>query len=94
MRIISKKALREFWLKHADAEESLLAWYRVVKAATWRHLADVKTIYPHADLVGDLTVFNIKGNDYRLIVRINYVHQVIYIKAVETHANYDKDRWK
>jgi mRNA interferase HigB len=54
----------------------------------------VKTSFPHADIVGACTVFNIKGNDYRLIVKINYEKGTVYIKGVYTHAEYDKDRWK
>ena len=90
MRIISKKALREFWGRHPDAEAPLLAWYREVKRADWDTPASLKEMYGSASLVGDnRVVFNIKGNNYRLVVKIIYPHRVIYIRFVGTHAEYD-----
>jgi len=62
--------------------------------ASWRSLVEVRRTYPHADLVGSVTVFNIAGNKYRLIVRIHYASQAIYIRCVLTHAEYDKGDWK
>ncbi len=94
LRIISKKALREFWQKHPDAKEALLAWYRLTEKAEWHSLADTRQTFPHADLVGVCTVFNIKGNSYRLITAIKYEWQRVYILHVLTHAEYDKERWK
>ncbi len=78
MHIISRKALREFWEKHPRARAPLEDWYRVTSRATWQNLAEVRVSYPHADAVGTCTVFNIKGNDYRLIVWIAYSAQRIY----------------
>lgn len=90
MRIIAKKALREFWLRHPDAEEPLLAWYREVVQEDWDTPAKVKAKYRSASIVGgNRVVFNIKGNDYRLVVRINYEYRVVYIRFVGTHAEYD-----
>lgn len=99
MRIISLKCLREFWELHADAEQPLRAWYKVVSGAKWKSLRDVRATYPHADGVqtdaGEmLTVFNIGGNKYRLIVRIRYDYQLVNIRFVLTHAEYDKGKWK
>lgn len=94
MRIISKKKLREFWEKHPDAHAPLEEWYRVVRKAVWRNSAEVRAIYPHADPVGACTVFNIKGNDYRLITKIEFQWKAIYIKHVLTHSEYDRGRWK
>jgi mRNA interferase HigB len=94
MRVISRKTLREFCEGHADAREALYAWYRVASRATWQNLLDVQEIYPKAEAVGNFTVFNIKGNRYRLIVDLVYVSQRIYVKYVLTHAEYDKDEWK
>jgi mRNA interferase HigB len=94
LHIISKKRLREFWKKHPDAKEPLLAWYRVTAKARWVSLADTKLDFPHADLVGVCTVFNIKGNNYRLISVIRYRAQRVYILHVLTHKEYDKGRWK
>ena len=69
-------------------------WYKVATHATWRSLADVRRVYPHADSVGPYTVFNIKGNRYRLIVKIEYRWQIIFVKGLLTHAEYDRNRWK
>jgi mRNA interferase HigB len=98
-RVISIKRLREFWLRHPDAEAPLRDWYRTALKANWHHLQDVRRDYPHADGVvvasgRTVTVHNICGNKYRLIVDILYRVQVIYVCAVLTHADYNKDRWK
>jgi mRNA interferase HigB len=90
MRIIAKRTLREFWSRHPDAEEPLLAWYREAELEDWDTPAKVKAKYRSASIVGgNRAVFNIKGNDYRLVVKINYPHRVIYIRFVGTHAEYD-----
>ncbi len=94
MHVISKKKLREFWETHPDAKEPLDKWFRVASKATWQSLADVRAVFPHADAVYDCTVFNIGGNKYRLIVSIDYKRQVIYVKHVLTHSEYDKENWK
>ena len=94
MHIISRKALTEFSQKHSNARVPLDAWYRVAKSAKWKHLEEVKQIYAKAEAVGSFTVFNIRSNDYRLIVHIDYESQVIYIKYVLTHSEYDKGDWK
>jgi mRNA interferase HigB len=86
MHIVSRKKLLEFAEIHADAADSLDAWYRVAKSAEWVNLVNVRETYPAADIVSNFTVFNIKDNDY--------VTQHIYIKYVLTHAEYDKDKWK
>jgi len=91
MRIISRKALREFWEKHPDAEQPLRAWYANVKRAAWKTPLDVKTAYRNASfLANNRVVFNIKGNRYRLVAAINYQYSVIYIRFVGTHQEYDK----
>ena len=90
MRIISKRALRVFWERHADAKEPLLAWYREVVKEDWDTPARVKERYRSASIVGgNRVVFNIKGNDYRLVVKINYPGRIVYIRFVGTHAEYD-----
>lgn len=94
MHIISRKALRDFARTHAGSEASLDAWYRVAKAASWLSIDDLRRTFPHADFVSPYTVFNIKGNTYRLIVIINYMHQRVFIRHILTHAEYDKDAWK
>ena len=87
MRIISKKKLRECWERHVDAEESLLAWYReVVKAPI-----QIGEKYPNARILGgSRVVFNIKGNHYRLVVKIKYPGRIVYVRFVGTHAEYDR----
>jgi mRNA interferase HigB len=90
MRIIAKKALREFWLLNPDAEEPLLAWYREVEKEDWTKPSQVKDKYRSVSFVGNRVVFNIKGNDYRLVVKINYPYRVVYVRFVGTHKEYDK----
>jgi len=94
MHIISRRRLLEFAAIHPDVAAPLDSWYRVAKAAQWENLVEVRQVYPTADASGNFTVFNIKGNNYRLIVAINYSGQRIYIKYVLTHAEYDKENWK
>jgi mRNA interferase HigB len=94
VRIISKRNLREFWEKRPDAEEPLLDWYNATRKASWRNLAEVRESFRHADPVGDCTVFNIKGNNYRLITVIKYRAQRVYVLYVLTHNEYDKEKWK
>ncbi len=94
VRIISKRRLREFWSDHPDAKEPLEAWYRVAKYAVWRNLAEARAVYPHADSVKGYTVFNIRGNTYRLIVKIEYALQIIFIRSLLTHNEYDRGVWK
>jgi mRNA interferase HigB len=94
MHIMSRKRLLPFSQKHPDAFTPLDIWYRIAKAAKWQHLEQVKQSFPKAEAVGNFTVFNIKGNSYRLIVSIDYEAQIIYVKYVLTHAEYDKDEWK
>jgi len=94
MRIISRRAIREFAAIHRSAESALDAWYRIAKRADWGSLVDVQKVYPHADLVGECTVFNIHGNRYRLIARIDYRYRTVYIRCILTHKEYDEERWK
>ena len=94
VRIISKVAITEFSRTHKDALESLLHWHGIAKRAVWKHLADVRADFPHADAVGIFTVFNISGNKYRLISVIKYRWQIVYIRHILTHAEYNKGKWK
>lgn len=94
MRVISRKVLREFCQTHADSCSTLCSWYRIASKAQWANLIDVQKTYKTAEAVGSFTVFNIRGNRYRLIVDIVYSTQRIYIKYVLTHAEYDRETWK
>lgn len=89
MRIIAKRTLREFWGRYPAAEQPLLAWYREVEREQWTQPAELKAKYRSASFVGDRVVFNIKGNDFRLIVRIDYPHQIVFVRFVGTHEEYD-----
>jgi mRNA interferase HigB len=94
VRVISRKALREFSAKHANSLGALEAWYLVTKRASWRNVSELKSDFPSADLVGRRTVFNIKGNTYRLIARVNHKSQKVFILHILTHAEYNKGDWK
>ncbi|WP_298529476.1 type II toxin-antitoxin system HigB family toxin [uncultured Christiangramia sp.] len=91
MRIIAKRTLRDFWLKHADSEQQLKSWYRETEKTNWNNKNDLKKDYPSASILQEnRIVFNIKGNSYRLIVKFNFEYQICYIRFVGTHAEYDK----
>ena len=91
MRIIAVKTLREFWEGHTDAEQALKSWFKETTVPRWSEPNDVKTRYPSADIIpGNRIVFNIKGNTYRLIVKIHYNTGIVFIRFVGNHAEYDK----
>ena len=91
MRVISKKRLRDFWSKHSDCEQQLMAWYQETSKAKWKDTLKIKKDYPTASfLVDNRIVFNIKGNHYRLIIKVNYDYQIVWIRFIGTHAEYDK----
>lgn len=91
MRIVAKKALLDFIRKHTRAEQALLSWHAEAVKAAWQTPQDVRNDYASASFVGkNRVVFNIKGNDFRLIVAVAYRVGVVYIKFVGTHAEYDK----
>ncbi len=91
MHVISRKKLKEAAERHGDLEGPLDAWFRVAKKAIWKNLVDVRQTFPSADAVGKWTVFNIKGNQYRLISEINYAFGRLYIRHVLTHAEYGRE---
>lgn len=91
MRVIAVSTLRRFWKAHPAAEQPLKAWFDEATQATWRQPADIKAQYRSASVLKDRRfVFNIKGNDYRLIVAIAYRLGIVYIKFIGTHAEYDE----
>lgn len=91
MRVIAKKILRDFWESHPDSKQQLKSWYQETSKAKWTGPKQVKSEYPSASfLIENRVVFNIKGNHYRLIVRLNYDYQMIWIRFIGTHAQYDK----
>lgn len=90
-RIIAKKTLREFWEKHADAEQYLKTWYQTAKSSEWNSPNDIKSTFIHASILkNNKVVFNIKGNSYRLVVKFNFKRQWAFIRLVGTHAEYDR----
>lgn len=94
MHVISRKRLREAAAIHADLEGPLDTWFRIAKKAKWNSLAEVRQTFPSTDAVEGYTVFNVKGNEYRLITRINYRTGRLFIREVLTHAEYDRGSWK
>jgi mRNA interferase HigB len=94
MTINNYGKLVEFWNKYTDSKKALELWVRIAQETEWKNIIDVKKSYPSADAVGDCMVFNVKGNNYRLIVAIKYIFQDIDIVNILTHAQYSKNRWK
>ena len=94
MNTISRRKIREFVASHPNSESSLRAWYKIAEKAKWQNIVEVRQDYPHADSVGRLVVFNIAGNNVRLVAEIRYQSQSILIKHILTHAEYDTNRWK
>lgn len=91
LRIIAKKVLRDFWTKHKECEGQLKSWYHEAHTARWKNPNEIKREFPAASfLPGNRVVFNIKGNDYRLIIKINYAYKILWIRFVGTHKAYDE----
>ena len=94
VNVISKRGLFERAARYPDARSALQVWFDTVNAAEWTSLEEVRKSFPATDMLGDLAIFNIRGNNYRLIVRIAWRSKRIYVKEFPTHAEYDKGRWK
>ena len=94
MHVISRKQLLEASTRHSELSTPLDAWYRIAKEADWHSLEELRQAFPSADGVGKYTVFNIKGNAFRLIVETNYKTRRVFIRHVLTHSDYDKEKWK
>jgi len=94
MHVISRKKLKEAAARRGEVEGPLDAWFRIAKKALWHSPADVRKTFSSADAVGKWTVFNIKGNQYRLITEINYNSGRTYVRLIQTHAEYDRGGWK
>ena len=93
MWVVSLKRLREFWGTHPRAEVPLRVWFTQTTAAEWENFADLRATFPSADLVGNCTVFNIGGNNFRLIARVFFASHKVYVLRVMTHAEYDRADW-
>ena len=91
MRIIAKRTLREFWEVHPDAEHPLLDWHDTTASQNWKSPHDVKQTFGSASIIdANRVVFNIKGNDYRLITHLDYLFGMVFILWVGSHTDYDK----
>lgn len=94
MRIITRKRLNQFAEKHPNTKSALQNWYKQAKTKEIKSFVDLRKVFGSADQVGKLTVFNIGGNKVRLIAAIHYNRQIIYIRAILTHKEYDEGKWK
>jgi mRNA interferase HigB len=94
MHVISRKRLREFWDQYDDAKERLARWFKLAENAEWTNFSDLRADFPSADLVEQFTVVNIGGNKYRFVLEIFFRDQVVLVRHVLTHADYDKGKWK
>ena len=94
MHIITRKRINEFAEKHPTTRSGLVLWYRTLKRNDPANFAELRRLFPHADQVGGLTVFNIGGNKARLVAAIHYNRRKVYIRAVLTHPEYDAGKWK
>lgn len=94
MHVIAKPALVAFWSRFPDAEPPLRVWYHLMEKGAFKDFSALRAAFGSADYVDGLTVFDIGGNKYRLVASIHYNRGKVYIRAVLTHAEYDRGRWK
>ncbi|MGH9567515.1 MAG: type II toxin-antitoxin system HigB family toxin [Candidatus Angelobacter sp.] len=94
MHVISKGAWREAVARDHTLEGSISEWHKIATNATWSNISQVRAVYPHADFVDPYTVFNIRAGHYRLIVKIEYRWQMIFVKHLLSHEEYKRNRWK
>ncbi len=94
MHLISRKALQRFWRQYPDSKNSLSRWFKAMQKSTFGNFNELRAAFPAADKVGDLIVFNISGNKYRLIVSIHFNRGKVYIRNILTHRKYNKGDWK
>lgn len=91
MRVVAKSTLRDFWMIHKDCEDQLKSWCDEAEKSNWNSPNDIKAEFPSASILPDnRMVFNIKGNTYRLVVKINYKFGIVWIRFIGTHGEYDK----
>ena len=94
MHIITRKRLNDFAKNHPDAKSALQHWYKLMKFRNFKSFIELREVFTSADRVGKLTIFNIGGNKARLIAAIHYNRNKVYIRAVLTHEEYNRNRWK
>jgi mRNA interferase HigB len=94
MRIIIRRRILEFTEKHPDSAAALNTWHKIISKSDYASFNELRKTFPNADVVSNLTVFNIGGNRYRLIAAVHYNKKIVYIRHILTHAEYDKNKWK
>ena len=94
MHVISKKAARLFWEKYPDSRTRLRSWLKTMRDTEFKNLAELRSAFRSADNVGDLIVFNIGGNKYRLVASVHFNRGKVYVRQILTHEEYDRGRWK
>jgi mRNA interferase HigB len=94
MKPMNPRRLKGFIAEHPNAEPALRSWWTTVRGADWKNFSEVRQTYSTASYVDPYTVFNIKGNDYRLVTYIDYERGLVVMKWFGTHAEYDKEQWK
>lgn len=94
MRIISEKRLRQFWAKYPNSKTPLQNWLRTTYKADWNSFSDVKNSFNHSDIYNNCVIFDVGGNNYRLIAKIKYEYKIVYIRFVLTHSEYDNNVWQ
>ncbi|MGL4883902.1 MAG: type II toxin-antitoxin system HigB family toxin [Waterburya sp.] len=94
MHVISQTKLKQFWRNHPNAETSLRYWYKLTTQHRWQDFNDVRQTFPSADVVKNFVVFDIGGNNFRLITYIDFKQHKVFIRSILTHAEYDKEKWK
>ena len=94
MRIISEKPIKEFWQRHAEAETAMREWIRKVISTDWNDFSDVRKTFNHADIYKCCVIFDVGGNNYRIIAKIKYEYKIVYIRFVLTHREYDQNKWQ
>lgn len=94
MNIVTRKRIQEFIAKHPKSDSSFTNWYRIVKIESFKNFNEIRKIFPSADQVENFVVFNIGGNNYRLIAFLDYQKGYLFIRHILTHVEYDKEKWK
>jgi len=94
MHVISRKVLQKFWGKYPDSKSSLSRWFKVVRNSIFLTFNDLRSVFPNADKIDDLIVFNIGGNKYRLIASVHFNRGKVYVRHVLTHSEYNRGKWK
>jgi mRNA interferase HigB len=94
VNVIARRTLQGYAAEHTEAAAPLQRWFIVARKSRWRSLHDVRTVFPHADQVGDLLIFDILHGRFRLIVRADYAYLTLFVKGLLTHKEYDRGGWK